>query len=311
MATVPRPLPNNLKAFISEVEQVVATSEERRDTIARLQPSFAALLADPTWLHADFRQPVAGKFVQYAIYRAEDASLSVMAMVVPPSVATPVHDHRAWGLVGVYQGRQRERVYRRIDDGSRPDFADLQQVAENILSPGDITTLLPPEGDIHMIETISADPSISIHVLGNDIGCEHRHRYDVEHKAVHRFKSGYINTSCTAFRLAHQHLVVSDVQQTVAFYEQVFGAAKVEEIQVNGVPLVYLRLDGGEVWVSGEIVPGLQTHVGFAAEDFDGAVDELKMRWVEFISEPLRIGRQRVVFIKDHNGQQVGITTER
>jgi 3-mercaptopropionate dioxygenase len=311
MATVPRPLPNNLKAFISEVEQVVATSEERRDTIARLQPSFAALLADPTWLHADFRQPIAGKFVQYAIYRAEDASLSVMAMVVPPSVATPVHDHRAWGLVGVYQGRQRERVYRRIDDGSRPDFADLQQVAENILSPGDITTLLPPEGDIHMIETISADPSISIHVLGNDIGCEHRHRYDVEHKAVHRFKSGYINTSCTAFRLAHQHLVVSDVQQTVAFYEQVFGAAKVEEIQVNGVPLVYLRLDGGEVWVSGEIVPGLQTHVGFAAEDFDGAVDELKMRWVEFISEPLRIGRQRVVFIKDHNGQQVCITTER
>jgi predicted metal-dependent enzyme (double-stranded beta helix superfamily)/predicted enzyme related to lactoylglutathione lyase len=311
MATIPRPLPNSLKALISEVEQVVATSEDRRDTIVRLTPSFAALLADPTWLHADFRQPVAGKFVQYAIYRAEDASLSVMAMVVPPGVATPVHDHRAWGLVGVYQGRQRERVYRRVDDGSRPDFADLQQIAENILSPGDITTLLPPEGDIHMIETISAEPSISIHVLGNDIGCEHRHRYDVEHKAMHRFKSGYINTSCTAFRLAHQHLVVSDVQQTVAFYEQVFGAAKVEEIQVNGVPLVYLHLDGGEVWVSGEIIPGLQTHVGFAAEDFDGAVDELKMRWVEFIGEPLRIGTQRVVFIKDHNGQQVGITTNR
>jgi 3-mercaptopropionate dioxygenase len=311
MATTPRPLPNNLKAFITEVEQVVATSEDRRETIVRLSPSFAALLADPTWLHADFRQAVAGKFVQYAIYRAEDASLSVMAMVVPPGVATPVHDHRAWGLVGVYQGRQREKVYRRLDDGSRPDFADLQQIAENILAPGDITTLVPPEGDIHMIETISDEPSISIHVLGNDIGCEHRHRYDVERKAVHRFKSGYINTSCTSFRLAHQHLVVADVQQTVTFYEQVFGAAKVEEVQVNGGPLVYLHLDGGEVWVSGEIVPGLQTHVGFATEDFDAAVDELKMRWVEFVSEPLHIGRQRVVFVKDHNGQQVGITTDR
>ena len=311
MATIPRPLANNLKAFIAEVEQVVAASEDRRDTIARLSPSFATLLADPTWLHADFRRPVAGKFVQYAIYRAEDASLSVMAMVVPPGVATPVHDHRAWGLVGVYQGRQREKVYRRLDDGSRPDFADLQQVAENILAPGDITTLVPPEGDIHMIETISAEASISIHVLGNDIGCEHRHRYDVEHKAVHRFKSGYINTSCTPFRLAHQHLVVTDVQQTVAFYEQVLGAAKVEEVQVNGVPLVYLHLDAGEVWVSGEIIPGLQTHAGFATEDFDAAVDELKMRWVEFLSEPLYIGRQRVVFIKDHNGQQIGITSER
>src|SRR5262245_3458673 len=155
MAAIPRPLPNILKAFITEVEQVVATSEDRRDTITRLTPSFATLLGDQTWLHADFRQPVMGKFVQYAIYRAEDASLSVMAMVVPPGVATPVHDHRAWGLVGVYQGRQREKVYRRVDNGVRPDFADLQQVAENILTPGDITTLLPPEGDIHMIETIS------------------------------------------------------------------------------------------------------------------------------------------------------------
>ena len=311
MATIPRPLPNHLKAFIAEVEQVVAITEDRRDTIVRLTPSFATLLGDQTWLHADFRQPVVGKFVQYAIYRAEDASLSVMAMVVPPGVATPVHDHRAWGLVGVYQGRQREKVYRRVDDGARPDFADLQQVAENILAPGDITTLVPPEGDIHMIETISEDASISIHLLGNDIGCEHRHRYDVERKAVHRFKSGYINTSCTTFRLAHQHLVVPDVQQTVAFYEQIFGATKVEEVQVNGMPLVFLQLDGGEVWVSGEIISGLQTHVTFAAEDFDAAVEELKMRWVEFISEPLHIGKQRVMFIKDHNGQQVGITTDR
>jgi predicted metal-dependent enzyme (double-stranded beta helix superfamily)/predicted enzyme related to lactoylglutathione lyase len=308
MAAVPRPLPNNLKAFIAEVEQAVATTEDRRQTIARLTPGFAALLSDQSWLHADFRRPLAGKFVQYAIYRAEDASLSVMAMVVPPGVATPVHDHRAWGLVGVYQGRQRERVYRRLDDGSRAGFADLQEVAENILAPGDITTLIPPEGDIHMIETISDDASISIHVLGNDIGCEHRHRYDVEHKAVFGFKSGYINTSCATFRLAHQHLIVTDVQQTVAYYEQIFGAAKVDDVQVNGMPLVVLHLDGGEVWVSGEIVPGLQTHVTFAADDFDAAMEELKMRWVEFLSEPLGIGKRRVVFIKDPNGQQVGIT---
>jgi 3-mercaptopropionate dioxygenase len=310
MATIPRPLPNILKTFIAEVERVVATSDDRRDTIAKLTPSFTTLLGDQTWLHADFRQPVAGKFVQYAIYRAEDASLSVMAMVVPPGVATPVHDHRAWGLVGVYQGRQRERVYRRVDDGARPDFADLQQVDENTLTPGDITTLLPPEGDIHMIETISEEASISIHVLGNDIGCEQRHRYDVGHKTVHRFKSGYINTSCTNFRLAHQHLVVPHVEETVAFYEQTIGAAKVEEVQVNGMPLVYLHLNGGEVWVSGEIIPGLQTHVTFAAEDFDAAVEEFKMRWVEFLSEPVRIGGQRVVFIKDHNGQQVGIMSD-
>jgi len=311
MASIPRPLPPIVERFVAEIEQVVAKSDDRHHTIERLKPSFEALLADPTWLHADFRQPVAGKFVQYAVYRAEDASLSIMAMVVPPEVATPVHDHRAWGLVGVYQGRQREKVYRRRDDGSRPEFADLEQVAENVLTPGDITTLVPPDGDIHMIETISAESSISIHVLGNDIGCEHRHRYDVEHQAVHRFKSGYINTSCTIYRHGHQHLVVDDVPKTVAFYEQVFGAAKVSELEVNGIPLAQLRLDDSDIWISGEIVPGLRTHVGLIAEDFDAALEELWMRGVEFVGKPQRIGTQRLVFMKDCNGQQVGIVSER
>jgi predicted enzyme related to lactoylglutathione lyase len=104
---------------------------------------------------------------------------------------------------------------------------------------------------------------------------------------------------------------VPDVEQTVAFYEQVFGAAKVDAAQVNGVPLVTLRLEDSEVWVSGEIVPGLQTHVGLVAEDFDAALEELWTRGVEFIGKPLTIGTQRLVFIKDCNGQQVGIATGR
>jgi hypothetical protein len=76
------------------------------------------------------------------------------------------------------------------------------------------------------------------------------------------------------------------------------------------MPVVHLHLDGGEVWVSGEIIPGLQTHVAFATEDFDAALEELRMRLVEFVSAPLHIGKRRVVFIKDHNGQQVAVTTQ-
>jgi predicted metal-dependent enzyme (double-stranded beta helix superfamily)/predicted enzyme related to lactoylglutathione lyase len=310
MATAPRPLPQLITKFLHEVEHVVASTVDRRDTIEQLKPSFAMLLADSTWLHPDHRHPVPGKFAQYAIYRAEDGTLSIMAMVVPPGVATPVHDHRAWGLVGVYQGQQREKVYRRLDNGTRPDFADLQQVAENILAPGDITTLLPPEGDIHMIETISAEASISIHVLGNDIGCVHRHRYDVEHKTIHRFKSGYVNTACPTYRLSHQHLVVRDVPHTVTFYERVFGAVKIEETQINDIAVVRLDLNGTTMLISGEIVPGLPTHYGLVTDDFDGALAELQTRGVSFLSEPFHIGLQRLVIVTDSTGQQVSIAAQ-
>jgi predicted enzyme related to lactoylglutathione lyase len=168
---------------------------------------------------------------------------------------------------------------------------------------------LPPEGDIHMIETISPEASISIHVLGNDIGCVQRQRYDVEHQQVHRFTSGYVNTACTTYRLAHQHLVVADVSQTAGFYERVFGATRIEETQVNDVPLIRLDLHGTPLLISGAFVPGLQTHYGLVAADFAAALNELKQRGVHFLSEPLQVGGQQMVVVTDPNGQQVSILT--
>jgi predicted enzyme related to lactoylglutathione lyase len=160
-----------------------------------------------------------------------------------------------------------------------------------------------------MIETISDIPSISLHVLGNDIGCVHRHRYDVEGKAVHGFTSGYVNTACTTYRLAWQHLVVADVSQTVAFYELIFGAQVMENTQVNGVPLVRLDLHGGEILISGAIVPGLHSHYGLIADDFDAAIEELKKRQVAFLSAPLSLGARRIVFITDGDGHQIGVAS--
>ena len=62
---------------------------------------------------------------QYALYRAEDGSLTLFSLVVPAGAETPVHDHLAWGLIGVYRGRQFETVYRRMDDGADEARADL------------------------------------------------------------------------------------------------------------------------------------------------------------------------------------------
>jgi predicted enzyme related to lactoylglutathione lyase len=103
--------------------------------------------------------------------------------------------------------------------------------------------------------------------------------------------------------------VVADVPGTVAFYERVFGAVRVAETQINDVPLVRLDLHGTDLMVSGEIIPGLQTHYGVVADNFEDALAELKARGVRFISEPLSIGTRRLAIVTDSNGQQVGIAT--
>ncbi len=189
--------PPPLARFVDEVVRVARSQTDRQRAIDLIDPLLKGLLSRPDFLTEDFTRPIPDKFAQYLIYRNEDRSLSVMAMVVPVGCTTPIHDHLAWGLVGVYQGTQLETVYRRIDDGADSIRARLVQVGSKVLEVGDITHLIPPEGDIHKIETIGLDQaSVSIHILGNDIGCQWRHAFDMEKEAVYDFRSGYVNADC-------------------------------------------------------------------------------------------------------------------
>ena len=59
-----------------------------------------------------------------------------------------------------------------------PGKATLKQTSEEVLGPGSMYALLPPD-DIHRIEAIG-EPSLSIHVLGVDLRQQHRQFFDVE-----------------------------------------------------------------------------------------------------------------------------------
>ena len=137
-----------------------------------------------------------GGIGQYALYRAEDGSLCLFSLVIPVGAETPVHDHLAWGIVGVYRGTQDETVYRRLDDGSDPGRAALAVSKRQALIRGECYTLLPPVDDIHFVKTTSDVPSISIHLLANDTACVWRHRFDPAAGTVSPFRSGYVNAPC-------------------------------------------------------------------------------------------------------------------
>jgi predicted metal-dependent enzyme (double-stranded beta helix superfamily) len=137
-----------------------------------------------------------GGIGQYALYRAEDGSLCVFSLVIPAGATTPIHDHLAWGLIGVYRGRQAEVVYRRIDDGEDEGHAELEVVEELTAETGDFYALLPPAGDIHEVTTISDGPSVSIHLLANDTACIWRHSFNRLEQTVTPFRSGYSNAPC-------------------------------------------------------------------------------------------------------------------
>jgi predicted metal-dependent enzyme (double-stranded beta helix superfamily) len=190
-----------IREFIAGVRQTLAQYNDPSAGLDALQPRFAALLADQIWLTPEFAAPnpqsgMGGGIGSWLIFRAGDKSLSLFSLVVPSGSKTPVHDHLAWGFVGLYRGEQSEIVYKRTDDGSHHDYATLEVSEVNELKPGSFYKLLPPDGDIHAVETTSGEASISIHLLANDTGCIVRHAFEPEHSHVKAFRSGYSNVPC-------------------------------------------------------------------------------------------------------------------
>lgn len=190
-----------IRALIDETRRLMREVARDADRVEALEPAFARLLLADGWLPDDCARPddrsrMGGGIGQYALFRAEDGSLCLFSLVVPAGAATPVHDHLAWGLVGVYRGEQDETVYRRLDDGGDPGRAELEVSKRQVLGPGQFYVLLPPADDIHYVKTVSDTPSISIHLLANDTACVWRHRFEPDKNIVTPFRSGYANAPC-------------------------------------------------------------------------------------------------------------------
>ncbi|HVB37722.1 MAG TPA: cysteine dioxygenase family protein [Vicinamibacterales bacterium] len=190
-----------VRTVVEEARRLMALPLPNADRVDALKPAFEGLLSTDGWLPEAMATPdeasgMGGGIGQYALYRAEDGSLCLFSLVVPAGAMTPVHDHLAWGLVGIYRGTQDETVYRRLDDGSDPAQAQLEVAVRQTLGRGECYALLPPDGDIHYVKTVSETPSVSIHLLANDTACVWRHRFDPQTGRVTPFRSGYSNATC-------------------------------------------------------------------------------------------------------------------
>ena len=121
----------------------------------------------------------------------------MFTLALPPGVETPVHDHLAWGLVGSYDGARTEEFYRRTDDGETDvGPVDLEHLRTEEMREGDFDELVAPSNDIHQVRTSSGVPSVSVHLLGADVGCIQRHRFDPDDEFVELFQSHDTNVRC-------------------------------------------------------------------------------------------------------------------
>jgi predicted metal-dependent enzyme (double-stranded beta helix superfamily) len=183
-----------VRGFIADVRHRISHAASPADACASIEPGFRALLADLRWLPDAYAESapdsgMGGGIGQWLLYRSADRSLCLFSLVVPAGSMTPIHDHLAWGLIGLYRGGQDEEIY-------RPGDGTLETVVRRPVSVGDCYRLLPPDNDVHRVRTTSASTSVSIHLLASDTGCIRRHTYDEHTGEAREFRSGYVNAEC-------------------------------------------------------------------------------------------------------------------
>ncbi len=135
-----------------------------QQTAGRVAEVLRAGLPEPAaLLPAALRRGDPACYQSHLLYAEPDGSFSVSAMVWLPGQETVIHDHVAWCVTGVLQGREYEEVFALTDDGRA-----LKLVARNVNPAGVVCGFAPP-GDIHRVRNTGDDVAVSMHVYGADI----------------------------------------------------------------------------------------------------------------------------------------------
>ncbi|HSE04371.1 MAG TPA: cysteine dioxygenase family protein [Methylomirabilota bacterium] len=151
-----------LSDFIQQVTRIAGSPDAPR----QVAPILRAALANPALLDPAHREPGAERYRQHLLHVDAAGRFSVVALVWAAGQATPVHDHVAWCVVGVYEGREREILYTPPFDGA-DDRVTRASVRE--CGSGEVAWLVPERPNIHRVENGGDATAISIHVYGTDI----------------------------------------------------------------------------------------------------------------------------------------------
>jgi predicted metal-dependent enzyme (double-stranded beta helix superfamily) len=140
-------------------------------------------IASPTFL-AD--QPASVFDNEIRLHRSPDKSFTILAYIWDNPDLCAVHDHSAWGLIGSLLNPLREVRYRRLDDGEVEGFAELEQVSDSLLEPGEVGFVFPLNKGIHQTGAAGDAFTISLGVYGRSIRQGYIHFFDPAERKITR-----------------------------------------------------------------------------------------------------------------------------
>lgn len=176
--------------FIESARQLFAEENDPAKRWEKMSPLLQVLLADESVKEQSRHWPGCAQGSDRAenllFYEDPDYKFVINGLIKAPKTRTQIHDHaHNWTLYGVLDGSESIERYERIDDGSKPDYAEIRQSVNVKVGPGKID-LVPPY-QIHAEES-GEERTVAIIVRAEKAGGFLQGRYDPK---TNRYWQGY------------------------------------------------------------------------------------------------------------------------
>jgi predicted metal-dependent enzyme (double-stranded beta helix superfamily) len=180
-----------IEDFIVDVRATLAADDASGGVLERLAAVMRVLLGSP--VVGQVHDELAGN-VHYGrqsgpLY-TDETGLTLVRGRFEPEALTPIHNHGSWGIIGVYRGRDRYQIWRRLDDGNSPGFARVELIEERVLEPGDVVILPPPPQDIHAQQGLDGAPAYEFVLFGANTMVLPRLYFDPTHSTAREVQLG-------------------------------------------------------------------------------------------------------------------------
>jgi predicted metal-dependent enzyme (double-stranded beta helix superfamily) len=168
-----------IERFIASARQLFAEETDPARRWQKMAPLLQELLADSSVQEQSKSWPTCtqrDRAENLLFYEDPEYKFVINGLIKAPRSRTQIHDHaHNWTLYGVLDGHETVERFERLDDGSKPDYADVRQTSAVEVGPGKVD-LVPPY-QIHAEES-GKERTVAIIVRAEKAGGFLQGRYE-------------------------------------------------------------------------------------------------------------------------------------
>jgi predicted metal-dependent enzyme (double-stranded beta helix superfamily) len=171
------PKPYGLDTLVHDLRAITGSAATEHEILTRVRPLAKRMAADPGWMRPEhYVCDEEQGFGVHVLHEEPDHTLAVFALAWLPGRGAPPHNHGTWAVVAGVDGAETNTMWKRLDDGARPGYAELRRSGSKKIRPGDVYILTSDA--IHSVTNETERATLSLHIYGKHLNYTGRSRFD-------------------------------------------------------------------------------------------------------------------------------------